>query len=145
MNPPTMSPASPKPLRCAVLLAATVVWLVTVTLCSTHVLAEVPHEHPTADAHAEHAHGTGHDHGGKQPDAGCGCESFKSFPAQIMALFKAPVPTALLLHTILPDEFAYESAASMVTAQATGPPWRISSAKLVWQQCHLSHAPPVVA
>ena len=145
MNPPTMSPSSSKPLRCAILLAAAVTWLVSVSLCSTTMLAEVPHEHPDADAHAEHAHGTGHDHGGKHPDEGCGCESFKSFPAQTTALFKAPVPTAVLLHTILPDEFAYESAASKVVAQATGPPRQISSAQLVWQQCHLSHAPPVVA
>jgi hypothetical protein len=131
-------------MRCAVLLTAAVTWLVSVTLCAARVLPEVPHQHPAANEHSDHAHGTGHDHGGKQQDDGCGCESFKAFPAQAAALTKAPAPAVLLLHSILPEEFAYVSAATKVMAQNTGPPGRMSLAEWVMERCLLNHAPPFV-
>ena len=140
-----MSPASPRPLRCAVLLTAAVAWLFSVTLCSTRALAEEPHEHPAANGHADHGHGMDHDHEGSPKDEGCGCESFKAFPAQTAALAKAPAPTVLLLHTILPEQFAYESAATIVAAQNTGPPRRLSPATWIVERCLLNHAPPVAA
>ena len=140
-----MSPAFPKPLRCAVLLTAAVAWLVSVTLCSTRVWAETPHEHPVADGHSDHTHGAAHDHSGKPSDDGCGCESFKAFPAQAAALTRALAPAVLFLHSILPEEFACESAATKVRAQNTGPPRRISPAAWVMERCLLNHAPPVVA
>ncbi len=140
-----MSPASPRPLRCAVLLTAAVAWLFSVTLCSTRAWAEEQHEHPTADGHADHAHGAHHEHDGKPKEESCGCESFKAFPAQTAVLTKAPAPTVLLLHTILPEQFAYESAATTVTAQNTGPPGRLSPAAWIVERCLLNHAPPVVA
>lgn len=136
-----MPPASSQPLRCALLLAAAVAWLVSVTLCSTRVLAEVPHEHPFMAGQADHDH----DHDGQQSDGGCSCESFKAFPAQTAAaLLKAPIPTILLRHTIPVIEFAYESAGIAVTTQNTGPPGRITLADLVLERCRLNHAPPLV-
>ncbi len=128
------------------LLSAALVWLVSVTLCSARVFAEAPHEHPASSGSSDHAHGSTHDHDGKQPaDEGCGCESFKAFPAQAVALAKAPAPAAsFVLYTIFLDEFTYASAATSITAQNTGPPGRISFDELVLQRCRLSHAPPFV-
>lgn len=138
------------------LLSAALVWLVSVTLCSTRVFAEAPHEHPASSGHSDHAADpatadAGHTHSdssqhGKTDDESCGCESFSAFPAQTATLAKAPAPLASpLLYTIILDKFTYESAATKITAQDTGPPGRFSFAELVLQRCLLSHAPPVVA
>jgi hypothetical protein len=127
-------------------LAATVLWLVSVTLCSTGVFAGVSHDHPAAGGHSAHAHGAAHDHGAHPEDPGCGCESFKAFPAQTAALAKAPVPSvSVFYYAILLDEFIHDYAAITITAQGCGPPERLSCAELVLQRCCLSHAPPAVA
>lgn len=140
-----MSPESNRFSRCSVLLVAAVVWLVAVTVCPTGVFAEPPHVHPAPGGHSEHAHGPAHDHGAHPQDAGCGCESFKAFPAQTAALAKAPVPSvSVFYYAILLDEFTHDCAAITITAQDTGPPGRLSCAELVLQRCWLSHAPPFV-
>jgi hypothetical protein len=106
---------------------------------------EGPNEHSHAAAHSHSDHSQDSSHHGDQRDDGCGCESFKAFPAQTVALAKAPAPSAsCLLYTILLNEFAYESAATSITAQNTGPPGRMSFDELVLQRCRLSHAPPFV-
>jgi hypothetical protein len=130
------------------LLSAALAWLFSVTLCSVGMFAETSDEHPVTSEHSGHAdrpHAPAHEHGGKSQDDGCDCVSFKAFPAQAAALAKAPIPPAApLLYTILLDGFAYESAATTVTAQATGPPGRQSFAEQIRQQCLHSHAPPFV-
>ena len=128
------------------LLIAAAVWFVAVTLCSTGAMQmEVATEpsHAVADSHADHAHDASHH--SEKSDHSCGCESFKSFPVQAVALAKAPAPAAaFVLYTILVDEFTFESSGSAVVAQGTGPPGRIAFDKLVLQRCRLSHAPPSV-
>lgn len=131
----------------AVLLAAAAVWLVSVSLCSTRTLAEPPdddHDHVhAADSAAHHAHEESPP--GEQEDDDCGCESFKSFPAETETLPKVLAPaTAVLLYAILLNEPAYESAATAVLTRDTGPPGRIPPDELVWQRCRFSHAPPFV-
>ena len=99
--------------------------------------------HAVADSHADHEHDASHH--SDQGDHNCGCESFKAFPAQSVALAKAPVPaTSFVLYTILLDEFTFVSAGSAITTQNTGPPGRIAFDELVLQRCRLNHAPPFV-
>jgi hypothetical protein len=129
------------------LLAAAVVWFVSVTLCSTRTVAAQPahdHDHSAAESPAGHSHDASH-HDDKHDD-GCGCESFNAFsPAQAAALAKAPTPAdPFLLYTILPEVFCYQSAAAVVSVQSTGPPGRISPDKFILQRCMLNHAPPFV-
>ena len=142
-----MSFSQTRPFSARVLLMASAVWLVAVTLCSTGAMPmEGPPEpsHAVADSHSEHSHDSSHQHS-DQSDHNCGCESFKAFPAQAVALAKAPSPTAsFVLYTILLDEFTFVSAGATVTAQNAGPPGRIAFNELVLQRCRLSHAPPSV-
>ena len=129
------------------LLAAAVVWFVSVTLCSTRTVAAQPaddHVHSAAASSTEHPHDASH-HGDKHDD-GCGCESFNAFsPAQAAALAKAPAPAdPFLLYTILPEAFYYQSVVAVISAQNTGPPGRISPDESILQRCMLNHAPPSV-
>lgn len=140
-----MNVARVRPVSAATLLSAALVWLVLVTLCSTRTLDARPaHAHESAGTHSGPDHDSGAQHENACDD-GCGCESFKVFPAQSVATAKAPSPSAsLLLYSILLDEFTHESVASAITARNTGPPPRVSFAELVWQRCRLSHAPPLM-
>ena len=136
--------------RAHTLVVAAIVWLVSVTLCSTQALAEQAehdHEHDAAEPHAHHCHDSAHhgDQGDHCDDGGCGCESFKAFPANTAPLSKAPAPLAsLLLHHVFLDEFTFESVAIAIIAQNTGPPGRLSPDELILQVCRFSHAPPFV-
>lgn len=129
-----------------VLLATAMVWLVSVTVCSTRATAELGDNHDdNAEAH-EHA---GHSHDSSHPDDqggdDCSCKSFKAFPAQTVATAKAPLPAAShFLYLIPPHEFYYASFAIAITRKDTGPPERLSLAELILQQCRLGHAPPSV-
>lgn len=128
------------------LLMASAVWLVAVTLCSTGAMSmEGPAEprHTVAESHTDHSHDSSH-HGDKS-DHSCGCESFKSFPAPAVTLAKASTPaTSFVLYTIPVDEFTAVSAGSVITTQNTGPPGRLAFDELILQRCRLSHAPPSV-
>lgn len=141
-------------LPAAALLSAALVWLVSVTVCSTRLLGEASHEHPVANEHSDHAPGQAapasadshgpSDHHGKPDDSSCCCESFNAFQAQAVALTKAPPPSTSLLYTIFLEDLAYESAGTTVTAQTTGPPGRRSLADLIMERCLLNHAPPLL-
>lgn len=128
-----------------VLLTAAAIWLVSVTLCSTRLVAKPPHEHgPEADGHA-HSHGDSHDHG-KAADDGCGCESFKAFSARTADSAKMAAPPATLLFTLVAiDDFISDQEPPSVRVQSTGPPETESFAKQFLQRCLLSQAPPVMA
>ena len=127
------------------LLTAALVWLVAVTLCSTRLAAEPPHEHGTAAEGHAHSHDGGHDHG-KAADDGCGCESFKAFSARTADAAKMAAPPATLLFTLVAiDDFISDQEPPAVQVQSTGPPETESFAKHFLQRCLLSQAPPVMA
>jgi hypothetical protein len=130
--------------RGSILLAASVIWLIAVTLCSNGVVADEPHDndHSSAD-HQSAPVGEHHDDG-----CGCSCDSFSSFAPQSNAasLVKAPAPAAdgpLFLLTWI-DEIPLEMVALSSRNQSTGPPERLSFAELVLQRCRHSHAPPLL-
>jgi hypothetical protein len=126
-------------------LAATVLWLVSVSLCSTGVFAETLHTDAGSGEHTAHSHGPADDHGSHPHDGGCACASFKAFPAQTAAVLKAPAPSMAVFHyAILLEKFAGDCVATAIATQDTGPPGRISFAELILRQCRLSHAPPPV-
>ena len=128
-----------------VLLAATAIWLVSVTLCFTRLAAELTHDHAQADEHSGHTHDhTGHS---SPHDDGCACESFQAFPAQAADVVSVAAPTGagLLYCLVQADEFADHSHILVEEAENTGPPGRLSPADLLRRQCLLSHAPPSAA
>ena len=126
------------------LLTAALVWLVSVTLCSTRLVAEPPHEHGTEDEGHAHSHDGSHDHG-KAADDGCGCESFKAFSARTADSAKIAAPTATILFTLVAiDDFISSQKSPALPVQSTGPPKTESFAKHFLQRCLLSQAPPVM-
>lgn len=129
----------------AALLSAVLLWLVSVTLCSTRTVAmEPPHDHGPAAADSGHKHDADHHHGQGSED-NCGCKSFSAFSATAVALTKAPTPPPpSLLYALVPDEFAWASVTHDITAHNTGPPGRILLADWILERCRLDHAPPFV-
>ena len=127
-----------------VLLVTAIVWWVTVTVCSTGATSELADNHKdNAEAHEHAGHSHDSSHSDDQGDNGCGCKSFKAFPAQTATATIVPLPvTSHLLYLISPDEFYYASFAIAILAKDTGPPERLSLAQLILQQCRLDHAPP---
>ncbi|MBI3885383.1 MAG: hypothetical protein HY302_06605 [Opitutae bacterium] len=140
MTSPRATPSSAR-----LLLAAAAIWLVSVTLCSTRVVAEPPHEHgAVAEGHA-HSHDGGHAHG-KTSDDGCGCESFKAFSARTADSAKLAAPAATLLFALVAaDDFIFDQEPPALPVQSTGPPETESFAKHFLVRCLLSQAPPVMA
>ena len=128
------------------LLSAGLVWLVSVTLCSTRVVAEPPHEHAAADTHSDHAHDGGHHDRDAPRDNGCGCESFKAFPAKTADAPKVSAPMAAVLFTFVAiDAFSFSREPPALRVQNTGPPETESFAEHFLQRCLLSQAPPALA
>ncbi len=130
--------------RGSILLAAAVTWLIAVTLCSNHVVAEESHaDEASGSAHHSAPAGEHHDDG-----CGCSCDTFSSFAPQSNAasLVKAPAPAwdgpVFILTWI--DENPLEMVALASRNQSTGPPERLSFAELVLQRCRHSHAPPLL-
>ena len=130
-----------------VLLATAMVWLVSVTICSTRATAELGDSHDdNAEAHDHVGHPHDSSHSDDQGNDGCSCKSFKAFPAQTVAATKAPrLAASHFLYLILPHEFYYASFAIAITAKDTGPPERLSLAESILLQCRLDHAPPAAA
>jgi hypothetical protein len=118
--------------RFRLLLVAAFVWLVSVTLCSTKVLAEMP-PHLAGPAHCHHA-----------CNDACGCESIHAVPAQDLSanLAAAPAPAGPLFLLLPTDEILSEAHLVALHPQSTDPPERLSFAELVLQHGLLSHAPP---
>ena len=129
-----------------VLLATAMMWLISVTICSTRATAELADNHDEgAEAHEHAGHSHDSSHSGDQGGDSCSCKTFKAFPAQTAAAAKAPLPaTSHFLYLILPDEFFHASFAIAIRAKDTGPPERLSLAESVLQNCRLGHAPPSV-
>ena len=127
------------------LLAATMVWLVGVTLCSTRAVgmeAAAPHDHASTEAHGHHGESAGHTDHAKEDD--CACASFSAFPTQLSTLAKAPVPSVALLYSIVLEEVTFQSASTSVETQNTGPPERVALSDRILERCQLNHAPPLV-
>lgn len=146
-HPSAMSSSSLRLSQFTALLAASVVWVVTTTLCPAGMFTERSLGSPESDEHSGHAHSAGHDHGSdsQDQDCGCGCAFFKAFPDQTTTALKVSVPAGSVLYlSVVQDEFTSNFCASAVTTQDTGPPGRLSLAELVLRQCRLSHAPPMV-
>ena len=131
--------------RSLVLLAATVIWLIAVTLCSTGAMAASAHTHD-----GDHSD-TGHEHHSSAPssthdEADCGCESFNAFPAQPatpdLGKIPAPAPGGEFFLSAWSIPFSFEPCPAASLIQSTSPPQRLSFAELVLQRCLLSHAPP---
>jgi hypothetical protein len=118
--------------RSRLLLAAALVWFVSVTLCSTKLVVETPH-HMVGPAHHHHA-----------CNDTCGCESIHAVSAQdfYSSLAKAPAPAGPLFFFFPTDNVFNESHLVALHRQNTDPPERLSFAELVLQHGLLSHAPP---
>jgi hypothetical protein len=127
------------------LLAAALVWLLGVTVCSTRAVemeAAGPHDHATTDGHDHHGDGAGHPDHAKTDD--CACASFNAFPTQLSTLAKAPVPCIALLYTVVLEEITFDSVGTSVEVRNTGPPERVALSARVRERCQLFHAPPIV-
>lgn len=127
------------------LLAAAMVWVFGVTVCSTRAIemeGATPHDHADGAGHDHHGEGTDHDDHGKSGD--CGCSSFNAFPTQMSSLVKAPIPSIALLYTVPLEEFSFGSAEVSLDTQSTGPPERVALSERILERCLLNHAPPMV-
>ena len=134
----------PSTRRSLVLLAATAIWLIAVTLCSTRAMTAPAHVHD--GDHSDHGHHSSAPTG-PHGDNDCGCESFNTFPSQSATqdLAKAPLPPPaipLLVLQTWSDEIFLALHVAAPFIQSTSPPERLSFAELVLQRCLLSHAPP---
>jgi hypothetical protein len=121
--------------RFRLMLVAALVWFVSVTLCSTKLVAEMPH-HMDGAAHHHHA-----------CNDTCGCESIHAVPAQdfYSSPAKAPAPAGPLFFLLSTDKVFRESNLVALHPQSTDPPERLSFAERVRQHGLLSHAPPYSA
>jgi len=125
--------------RSRLLLVAALVWLVSVTLCSTKITAEIPHGE---ESHAHQMPGAAHHHTcGEEP---CGCASIHAFTAQDLhsSLAKAPAPAGPRFFFLPVDETLPRPSVTIAHRQSTDPPERLSFAEQVLQRCLLSQAPP---
>lgn len=126
------------------LLAAALVWLVGVTLCSTRAVemeAAAPHDHAGAGGH-DHHESSGHSDHAKSGE--CACASFNTFPTQLSAMAKAPVPVVELLYLVIREEITFHSFETSVEARNTDPPERVALSERILKRCLLNHAPPMV-
>jgi len=125
--------------RSRLLLAAALVWFFSVTLCSTKMVAEIPHGE---ESHAHQMPGAAHHHTcGEEP---CGCASIHAFTAQDphSSLAKAPTPAGPRFFLLPVDELFRGPSVATAHRQSTDPPERLSFAEQVLQRCLLSQAPP---
>lgn len=131
------------------LLSAALVWLVSVTLCSTRTIVPEDTDHEISHEHGQQSHHASepdHEHGGNSKDGDCSCASFKDLPGLSVTLIKAPAPVPASLLYILPlIDFTLSDFIGSVTPRATGPPGRLSFSDQILVQCRFSHAPPFVA
>ena len=145
-----MIPLKTRTIFARALLVAAVVWLVSVTLCSTRAVAVLSANNDAAEegvacCQEPTSPDTASPQGDRR-DEGCGCKTFKVFPANPLTITHAPAPGfGPALYDLCRDEFTFELVALANAEQNTGPPGCLSPAELILRGGFFSHAPPLVA
>lgn len=137
------------------MLAASLVWLVGTTLCSTGI-SRKPNDHCDADSEehslshqdGDHHHDSGNSDHQSDQDSSC-CGSIRVDSAQMISADLMPLILPCFGHFWLLDTTFAEAQLGGFSSPdvdcSTGPPGVVSFAKHFLQRCLLSQAPPIVA